>query len=151
MLGWYVQYKTSVPSHVPSVSDLLIASRQHQTDYALSSLDHLHENRRDTSEQMLTLPVFTSAPLFPFAPSLTSFDFRTPTIKLSRSMAAVRFHCQFNPYTSPTISPPFFLHFSTPSRLRCRTITHAFICPGHRLADSGFSVGTLCTQGVASS
>jgi hypothetical protein len=41
-----------------------------------------HQNR---------LHSFTSTPFFPFSPSLTSFDFRTPTIKPSRSAGAVRF------------------------------------------------------------
>jgi hypothetical protein len=38
---------------------------------------------QDTSERIPSLPVFTPTPFFPLSPSLTSFNLRTPTIKLS--------------------------------------------------------------------
>jgi hypothetical protein len=54
---------------------------------------------QDTSEQLPSLLVVTSTPFFPFSPSLTSFDFRTPTINPSRRPTA-RTYCTTSPGSS---------------------------------------------------
>jgi hypothetical protein len=56
-------------------------------------VDHALSTTGARYQQTNTLPYsFTSTPFFCFSASLTSFDFRKPTIKASRSVPAIRFH-----------------------------------------------------------
>jgi hypothetical protein len=97
---------------------------------------------QDTSEQMPTLPVFTSTPVIPFSPSLTSFDFRTPTIKPSHGSCTLSTTIQsLASYTSLTIFSQFIYALGT-------ALTRASTCSGHRPRRLGaLSRDGLCIRG----